>query len=102
MKADDLWMEFDHEVAHLFVERRPVGTRNGLVLIEPQLHVVALQALSPECFPICIDSRQFVTKEIHVEWAPGLATYRFQFVAHLFETQQGTRKRAQPSGFRNG
>ena len=73
----------------------------GVVLIEPQLHVVALQALSPECFPICIDSRRGVTKEIHMDWAGALATYRFQFAAHLFQTQQSTRKRAQPSGFRN-
>ena len=94
MKADDLWMEFDHEIAHLVVERGPVGTRRGHVLIEPQLHVVALQALSPGSFPICVDSRRGVTKEIHMEWAGGLATYCFQFAAHLFEAQQGTRKRA--------
>src|ERR1700722_17664498 len=101
MKTDDLWMEFHHGVAYRFVEWRPAGTRNGVVLIEPQLHVVTLQALSPECFPICIDSRRCVTKEIQIDWATGLATYRLQFVAHLSQTQQSTRKRAQPTGFRN-
>src|SRR3979490_3177101 len=64
MKADNLWMEFDDEVAHLIVERRPVGARNGHVLFEPKLHVVALQALSPDLFPICIGSGRGVTKEI--------------------------------------
>ncbi len=62
-------MEFDDEVAHLIVERRPVGARNGHVLIEPQLHVVALQALSPGSFPIGIGSRRSVTKEIQMDGA---------------------------------
>src|SRR5258707_6292160 len=101
MKADNLWMEFDDEVAHLIVERRPVGARNGHVLFEPKLHVVALQALSPDLFPICIGSRRGVTKKIHMDWATRLATYFFQFAGHLFEAQQSTRKRAQPSRFPN-
>src|SRR4029077_14819189 len=94
LKANNLWMEFDDEVAHLIVERHPVGARNGHVLFEPKLHVVALQALSPDPFPICIGSRRGVTEEIHMDWATGLATYCSQFAVHLFEAQQGTRKRA--------
>ena len=85
MEADDLWMEFDDKVAHLVVERRPVGARNLRVLIEPQLLVVALQALPPEFFPSRIDSWRSVAKEIHVDGATGLPAYGFQFAPHLFE-----------------
>src|SRR5258708_34249033 len=67
MKADNLWMEFDDEVAHLIVERRPVGARNGHVLFEPKLHVEALQALSPDLFPICICYRARARHRNHIE-----------------------------------
>jgi len=40
------------------VRSSPIGARHGHVLIRHQLHVVALQTLSPEPFPICIDSRR--------------------------------------------
>src|SRR5258705_4298550 len=93
MKADNLWMEFDDEVAHLFVKRRPVGVRNGHVLFEPKLHVVALQALSPDPFPICIGSRRGVAQEILMDLATCLATSFSQFSVHLFHGQQSTKKR---------
>src|SRR5258706_15159248 len=101
MKADNLRMEFDDEVAHLIVERRPVGARNGHVLFELKLHVVALQALSPDLFPICIGSRRGVTKENYMDWATRLASYFFPVAAPLVEAQQGTSERALPSRLRH-
>jgi hypothetical protein len=52
MKADNLRMEFDDEVAHLVVERRPVGAWNGHVLIDPQ-------------FPLSLTSRSHAYRSIH-------------------------------------
>src|SRR5215469_2979111 len=87
MEADDLGLELQNEIAHFVVEGSAVGAQNSGIVFEPQFDVISLQTSPPVHFASRLATRLRVTKEVHIDWAPGFSADGFQFSARLFHTQ---------------
>ena len=69
MKPDDFRTVLLDEETGLFVERGPVGRRNGHLRIETELHVVRAQSCPPPLLPFGIECGRPVAEEVDVDRA---------------------------------